>query len=109
MSAKIEDDPALRDLGKAEFQKLEAGDAENRDDQRIGAVGLGVSPEMDEAKTPEIPMEPSFSAAEAMDGVENCDTPAAKPAFVGEPKPEAELTTEALAVTDDAMEVDITA
>lgn len=31
MSAKIEDDPALRDLGKAEFQKLEAGDTENRE------------------------------------------------------------------------------
>ncbi len=31
MSNKIEEDPNLRDLGKAEFQKLEAGDAENRE------------------------------------------------------------------------------
>ncbi|MDQ3018874.1 MAG: arginine--tRNA ligase, partial [bacterium] len=31
MSAKIEEQPELRDLGKAEFQKLEAGDAENRE------------------------------------------------------------------------------
>jgi arginyl-tRNA synthetase len=30
-SAKIEADPSLRDLGKAEFQKLEKGDAENRE------------------------------------------------------------------------------
>lgn len=30
MSAKIDDQPELRDLGKAEFQKLEAGDVENR-------------------------------------------------------------------------------
>ncbi len=31
MSAKIETDPALRDLGKKEFKKLEEGDAENRE------------------------------------------------------------------------------
>jgi arginyl-tRNA synthetase len=30
-SAKIEENAELRDLGKAEFQKLEAGDVENRD------------------------------------------------------------------------------
>lgn len=30
MSVKIEDQPELRDLGKAEFAKLEAGDEENR-------------------------------------------------------------------------------
>lgn len=31
MSAKIEQQPELRDLGKAEFKKLEDGDAENRE------------------------------------------------------------------------------
>lgn len=31
MSAKIDEDASYRDLGKAEFQKLESGDAENRE------------------------------------------------------------------------------
>lgn len=31
MSAKIDEDPAQRDLGKAEFKKLEEGDSENRE------------------------------------------------------------------------------